>query len=340
MDLSHFDLDFVKSFNIFYLNYLYYKKIYFLLFITFFCYPNVYLEYGKSWGRFGDNLLSYMHTKYVSYITGTQVLYTPFIYSDQLKLSDMEIVSKKIKGTKTQITEDYLKNNFEMVVNVKNNYGAANLILEIPYFPEDRYEYNRYKHINKQWMLFEVDWKDTAFKAILRNSIAPKYALKLLNIPKNKISIAIHVRDGGGFDDADAYLNNPLKFPPLEYYVQALEKIIAFLGAHREYYAYIFTDHANPKKLLDYFMEKFSHISIEFDCRLNNNRHDQNVLEDFFSLTLFNCLIRSQSNFSLTAAKIADYMIEIEPVEFKINGGHVQITKIHTLFGEVSLNLL
>jgi hypothetical protein len=289
------------------------------------CSAKVYLEYGKSWGRFGDNLLSYMHTKYISYVTGIPVAYTPFIYSDQLKLSDVETPAKKIGGKKVQITENTIENNFKKIRAARAEKG--DIIFEIPYFPEDLYEYRTYKHKNPQWIFFDVDWKDRHFKAILKELVAPKKRLHLLKIPENTLSIAIHVREGGGYDDSDAQLNNPLKFPPLEYYAQALQDILSLYGDAQKYYVYIFTDHRHPSELVHYFRDNFPEPNIQFDCRLHHNRHDKNVLEDFFSLTLFDCLIRPQSNFSLLAAKIADYQVEIEPVEFIITDGVVKITK-------------
>lgn len=308
------------------------KAIFYLLSISFYCYSEVYLEYGKSWGRFGDNLLSYMHTKYVSYLTGIPVLYSPFIYSDQLKLSEEEVRLNISKASKIEINDKLIEDNFQGLADLKSSKG---LVVEIPYFPEDLYEYKTYKHINPKWHYFQVNWQDPVFKQILKEHVAPKKAHNLLKIPDDKISIAIHVREGGGFDDADAFLNNPLKFPPLEYYVTALHEILVSLGTNKEYYVYIFTDHQRPKELLEYFRKHFPQATIQFDGRIHNNRHDQNVLEDFFSLTLFDCLIRSQSNFSLLAAKIADYKIEIEPVEFEIKDKKVTITKANKIYYKI-----
>jgi len=46
---------------------------------------------------------------------------------------------------------------------------------------------------------------------------------------------------------------------------------------------------------------------MRFDYRVDLNDEFINVLNDFFSLTLFDCLIRADSNFSGIAAKITDY---------------------------------
>src|ERR1700728_1817882 len=46
-----------------------------------------YITYALSGGRFGDNLLAFMHAKWFSYRFKLPLLYKPFPYSDQLQLS-------------------------------------------------------------------------------------------------------------------------------------------------------------------------------------------------------------------------------------------------------------
>ncbi len=59
-----------------------------------------------------------------------------------------------------------------------------------------------------------------------------------------------------------------------------------------------------------------SDAPIEFDFRKTGNRHDANVLEDFFSLFLFDILIRPDSNFSLVPSLLHDYAILVTPGHF------------------------
>ncbi len=119
----------------------------------------------------------------------------------------------------------------------------------------------------------------------------------------------------------------PLKFPPLSFFVSGLKKIIDILGKDQEYYVYIFTDEDDPKSLMDFFRKEFPQNNIVFDCRLQGNRHDTNVLEDFFSIAKFDCCVHPLSNYTITAAKIADYIVEIEPLEFKKKDNQFYISK-------------
>jgi len=68
--------------------------------------------------------------------------------------------------------------------------------------------------------------------------------------------------------------------------------------------------------------------NITFACRENGNRHDRNVVDDFFALTKFDCLIRSDSNYSLMASKFADYKIQISPHAITKKGHEVIISEV------------
>ncbi len=55
------------------------------------------------------------------------------------------------------------------------------------------------------------------------------------------VSIAIHIREGGGFDTDHTRLDDPLKLPPLPYYIEALSRAIA-LFPEQKIYCHLFTD--------------------------------------------------------------------------------------------------
>jgi hypothetical protein len=55
-----------------------------------------------------------------------------------------------------------------------------------------------------------------------------------------------------------------------------------------------------------------SDLDVIFDSRKESSCKT-NILEDFFALTQFDCLIRPDSHFSIAASKIADYKVIISP---------------------------
>jgi hypothetical protein len=82
-------------------------------------------------------------------------------------------------------------------------------------------------------------------------------------------------------------------------------------------YIYIFTDHPEPALIEGKFLRELSVWGIEndvqIDCRRLGNTHSQNVLEDMFSMTQFDCVIHPDSSLSRFAAIIAAPILEIKP---------------------------
>lgn len=273
-------------------------------------------------GRFGDNLLAYMHAKWLSLYYARRgynlpVFYKPFLFSTQLRVHDLERACSR--GHLASLSR---------IISLKNHKWTelerrSDVLYEIPYFPYD---------LEKEpgnWTAFEVDWKDAEFKRELKRVISPRCPLPKFELPTDKITVAIHVRRGGSFEELN--LGFPFKFPDDSYYLEQL-KTLDTLFNHRPLYVFIFTDDREPLKILktfqDYF-EKFSHIT--FDCRHTQTDHNINVLEDFFALTKFDCLIRPDSNFSVCAAKISDYLVEIEPKTCYVAGNKSIVSEANVI---------
>jgi hypothetical protein len=133
------------------------------------------------------------------------------------------------------------------------------------------------------------------------------------------------MRLGGGFDTSDTLRQAPLKLPPMSFYKDQIRHIYDLLK-QQPLYVHIFTDDKDPVKLMQECQEFTKDLNIEYGCRTDSNTHDSNVIKDFFEMTKFDCLIRPESNFSIVAAKISDFMIEISPTHFTWSAegvGHV-----------------
>lgn len=304
------------------------KQIYtfFILFLLLFSaqqgFTRSAVTYTFSGGRFGDNLLSYSRAKYISYLYDIPLLYIPFAYSDSLMMHNLEL----------HYSQEKVK-EYKGVVSYKQVNGVidseADIIYVVPFFPESVYERN----CPRNPYLFDVDWDNPKFKQELQKMIKSVDRLNLLQMPTDCITVALHVRIGTGFDLIGNYTYDdmikwhPLKWPPLSFYVEALQKVAAQFP-DQKIYVYIFTDHNNPSELMDYFAKIITDTRIQFDCRLYGNNHNTNVLEDFFSLLQFDCLIRSDSNFSVMAEKIGDYKILIAPKHVSQQNGETIIDDI------------
>ncbi len=288
------------------------RRIAFLFFILTSVYAQDYVTYEFSNGRFGDKLISYMHAKWIAYKYDIQLLYKPFKYSDKLKMHELE----------TQYLP-FIQNNRRLFNNlqrgiVHNGVIKSDISLHIvPYFPD-------FSHEDFENSL-DADWEDPGFKNELKMSISPTYAFLPPQIPEKHLSIALHVRRGGGADAPMMCLREPLKAPPTSYYIEQLEYLYNKYP-DEIFYIYLFTDDPNPQKLADEIEDAF--IDFKIHCRTSINRHNLNVLDDFFSMTYFQILIRPESNFSYSAARLADLRLEIAPKEFVIEDGEVSITRV------------
>jgi hypothetical protein len=291
------------------------------------------VTYRFSGGRLGDNLVAYLHDKWLSFKYNLPLRYVPFTYSDLLVLHD---------------SEPYNDKSIPKILVGKNNFAidpTKRVLYIIPYFSEFIFEHK----INTQWIYFAVDWKNPEFKTLIKKMIAPKNNnLLSWEPPKDRITVAVHMRKGGGFDDvllADALvIDKPLdhygdykeilKFPPEQFYIDQLRYVSEYFG-NVSLYVYIFTDDRNPAAIVERLKKNLpEYHNLEFHYRESDNKHDKNVLEDFFALTKFDCLIRPQSNFSLAAAKISDYKLEISPVKGHWDGTRPSIDEIEIQRGD------
>jgi len=112
----------------------------------------------------------------------------------------------------------------------------------------------------------------------------------------------------GSYED----INVPLRLPPEQYYIDQIKMLSKILN-DPPLFVYIFTDDANPKRIVNKFNEVLQKPNITFACREQGNRYDTNILEDFFAMIKFDCLIRPHSHFSMSAQLIGNHKIVIYP---------------------------
>lgn len=301
----------------------------FVFFVTFLlsqlCFsiePN-FVTYEFSGGRFGDNLLTYMHAKWISYRYQIPLLYKPFSYSSQLVLHEVEFHYDQMTRCKA----------IEVLVESEADIAAVSKDVSkfylCPYFPECKWERENTKGGNgRPFFFFDVDWKNPKFRAILKRLIAPKQKYRLILPPKGVISIALHIREGGGFDVGEVPLYFLAKMPPIQFYTEGLVKVVELFKG-KPLYCFVFTDALDPDSLVNKLKSVIPEgTEIIFECRSKGNCHDSNVLEDFFSFFHFDVLIHSQSNFSIIPSLIHDYAVTYAPLSAYRKGSFVGIDNV------------
>jgi hypothetical protein len=269
--------------------------------------PNSAITWEPNGGRFGDNLLSYSRAKWLSYKFNIPVLYLPFKYSDQLMMHEQEAMYTL-----------ELAYEFDHIIRIpdKKKYLLLpdNNTLYVSHWDAD----------------VTIDWFDQTFIEDLKKNIYPRNQLEKVIIPKNCISIAAHVRNGGSFSaDTDQEKERcPLRFVPDEFFINQIARI-AEMFPEQNLYVYIFTDHSEPKQLKKKFKKALNNPRITFGYREQDNSHNANVLEDFFSMMDFDCLIRPGSHFSRFVQRLGKNKVVIYPESVKKIHGKAVINVIN-----------
>lgn len=272
------------------------------------------VTYLLNEGRFGDNLMSYLHAKWFAQQNHLLVLYVPFEYSSELAMDTQEL---------NYFTQ---KNNYRREISLAKAAPKAfgdKTIFVCPYFPEVPSEFVKIPYYH-----FHIDWKDATFRSNALKMIKPIISLNLTYPPKERISIALHVREGGGYDPDSIKDILPLKIPPFSFYSQSL-KVILQMFPGRTIHCQLFTDAKDPRACLNKILQELPpNIPIDFHYRQVGNKHDSSVLEDFYSLFNFDILIRPESNFSIIPSLLHDYAVVCYPKAMVTRGKSVMIDQI------------
>jgi hypothetical protein len=260
------------------------------------------ITYSLSGGRLGDNLLAYISALHFSYHYQLPLLFKNFPYADNLKLSGYGLKELSSKAS-TYVFDQFSIFSAKELIN-KKEIDLFVLPFGVPY---------------------KIDIKDQKFKELARSLINPIKELNLFDPPNNSLNVALHWREGGGFDPVGWHLTFPLKCPGQEFYIEALNYILNSFD-NKKIFCYVFTDAKNPIELVEILRKEFRHNEqISFECRKEKNRHDLNVLEDFFQLMKFDILIRPQSALSIVASLLQDYLLVCEPISYEIVNDKVVI---------------
>lgn len=231
-------------------------------------------------GRFGDQVINYIKALWISSNNELPLQYKPFLFSDQLFLSKVH-----------PPLENFSRTFF--IADEGHSFDEEGLYVISYYTPIE-------------------EWEDETFRRKLQELIRPIKQTRALRIPKGRISVAMHIRKGGGYDQCQK--EAPLKFPPDTYYLSGLKALAEHFGG-QPLYVHIFTDERKPKWILDKFrseVKTWGH-NIRIEGRTKKNGHDKNILEDFFAMTQFDCMIRPDSSYSRAAGAISGPIVEIVP---------------------------
>jgi hypothetical protein len=270
----------------------------------------VAVTYESNPGRFGDQLMGYLHAKWVSHAYGIPMLYKPFFHSKAFMLHEKETFwTEEIESEFDEIIRYTKEEDLLLALN-------RSVLFVVPFFTGIADD-----HImNPHWISFPIGWEDRGFRKKLKELFQPRpwvhnYTDFILPRDKEKLSVALHIRKGSGSDPSDPHITWPLRFCPNSYYVECLQKLCGLFPG-RSIEAFVFTDDHYPKKIIANLQKELQGFPIEFRSRENGYHPEVHHLEDFFSMMNFDCLIRSASNFSLVPSVASDQLVVMSPKHF------------------------
>lgn len=269
--------------------------------------------------RFGDRLLEYVKAKWIAYKTGLPLYISPCRYYHHLALMEKERILPRIprKG----ITKVFVDDFPIFLERVPNTFYIV-----------------RYYPILDSDKLCEIK-KERKFISLLQETISSTLDLEILEVPDDKITLALHVRKGTGVDSPIKSVQifdknkistktltvskghfadfiHPLKFPPEQYYIDQIKKISEYFH-HKPIYLFVFTDDPYPPVILERIKEQVGLKNITYDCFPYVGRSSSELLRDFFSMMNFDCLIRpGESNYSTVAELLSTHKLVIYPKSY------------------------
>lgn len=267
-------------------------------------------------GRLGNNLIAYLHAKWIAWKYDLPFLYKPFPYSDQYALHDRE------KHYYT-VWHEKFKRQVNLVDLTLLKIAPNSTLFRVPYFRDDGPRAGISKKI-----FFRTEWNNPEFRSLVKTLLQPRFSMDTIKPPENMLSVLVHVRTGGGFDALHERLRFPDKFPPHSYYIEALRKLSKHFD-HPPIYAYIMTDDPHVAEIAQHYKSALQGRSnIFFDYRKTATGPSVNVMEDFHSIPNFDCLIRGDSTFSIIATLLAHFKVIVRPKKCHVNNSEIIVDEI------------
>lgn len=273
--------------------------------------------YAES--RLGNQLITYLCAKWIAHQNQLPFLYVPFPYADQFVFHERE----------THYLSDW-QAQFQNQTYIKKES-------EISQLPDSSLILINFFQTKFPTMRFRQYWNNPKFRTMMRSLIQPRFPIQTISLPEDKLTILLHVRTGGGYDSEETKLRYPNKFPPHSFFISAIE-ILSEIFGHPPIYAHIMTDDLNPESIAQEYRHSLAKLkNVDFGYRKGDNGPSANVLEDFFSVQKFGCIVRGSSTFTIAASLPADFDAEVTP-KCSVKNGKVVVDEIRVQQGNARIH--
>ena len=269
------------------------------------------ITHGIDGGRFGDQILSYAQTRYVSFITSVPFLYRSFPHGNS-HLLDFSYDARSYDECRSQFNRTlYIKTGGEFLDFFRQieDPNTPPTLYILNYFTSDisEWEYD----VNRMVLLFNIPWRDGDFHEHLLKAIKPKISIPDLT-KENVLNVAVHVRIVDYQHDGHDFA---LKTPKIDYYKNQIRRVYG-LNKGRLTHVFLFSNTEKPLALLQDFQRSFGGENIEFNIQMLSRPalYEDSTVRDFFAMQSFDVLIATMSNFSLMASRLGNVGMVITPV--------------------------
>lgn len=306
------------------------KKLFFLnafFFLTILLNCKNGISYQLTKGRLGDQMIAYAQTLWFSHIYDLDFFYNPFDHASNFVLHTAHnlVYSKDIEA------------EFNKIVPITKNTSFDFNDEKTLYFNSLNTKKSPFENLDSiQKIALEYPW----FKKLLQQLFTPIFYIQKLNIPKEFISVAVHIRMGSGTDKgciSKPFFNTleyynlpekiidksdlkklfsdeqyPNKFPPYQFYIDQINLLIR-LFPNKKFLIYIFTDHKNPIYVANLLS---NHIDSKNQCLFKTSLSKRekplsSVEQDFYWMSQCDFLIRAGSNLSRAAQLFGNHSLVI-----------------------------
>ncbi|MFA6263008.1 MAG: hypothetical protein WCW33_00140 [Candidatus Babeliales bacterium] len=312
------------------------------------------ISYKLNGGRLGDCIYSFCLAKWLAYKYKIPFYYIPFKGVDDFSIGLYEKrltkeVGRKFKKVISIHAErdlaSYLKKEKQQALFLVHFHAAIDVPREI-----EETDQLMVRKVGTNWIYLLMK-KHPSFEAEIKRDVQLRKKPQPFNLPKRMITMAVHVRKGGGFDapqDSSQYVSkhghfriasdrvHPLKFPPEQYYVDQITKVSDMLD-NMPIFACIFTDDPSPELLIERFEQKIKRPNIKFICaQSGHNAFQENILDDVYQMSRFDCLIKSSSHFAWVSQLMGAHKIIVYPQlsEWDKVNKMISIVKVGIFFNE------
>lgn len=283
--------------------------------------PNIpsRITYDTNGRNFGDNLMSFVRGKWLSFNYNIPLLYKPFPYSNQLGLHNEE--KKRFSSSQLSKFEDIHEVQNELDVCFED---SSNTLYVVPSFsePESPYEFET------EIPFFEVDWHNKDFRKLLKKDLKPVKEIPPIKFPRGRINVAVYMPQPAESEKEELCQKFPLQYPPDRYYVEQLKKLNQMLYS-RPIFVYVFTENRNPTEALKKLQTNVGANNIIYECKKTTRPSKTSAVDDFFNIAKFDCLIRPSCNLGFLIEQFNDFLISIKPIHYKTEKNTIIIDEVH-----------